>query len=65
MLFSLQNDRSPFVTFQLRVRELKDMHFLGMWSIQGLSCVPIGYLIDAYFYIDFMSNVCCNMRGLS
>jgi hypothetical protein len=25
MLFSLQNDRSPSVTFQLRVRELKDM----------------------------------------
>jgi hypothetical protein len=20
-------------------------------------CVPIGYLIDAYLYIDFMSNV--------
>jgi hypothetical protein len=25
MLFSLQNDGSPSLTFQLRVRELKDM----------------------------------------
>lgn len=29
MLFSLQNDGSPSVTFQLRVRELKDMKILN------------------------------------
>jgi hypothetical protein len=29
MLFSLQNDGSPSITFQLRVRELKDMQILN------------------------------------
>ena len=29
MLFSLQNDGSPSRTFQLRVRELKDMKILN------------------------------------
>jgi len=29
MLFLLQNDGSPSVTFQLRVRELKDMKILN------------------------------------
>jgi hypothetical protein len=29
MLFSLQNNGSPSVTFQLRVRELKDMKILS------------------------------------
>jgi hypothetical protein len=41
------------------------VHFLSMWTIQGLSCVPIGYLIDAYPYIDFMPNDCYNVRGMS
>jgi hypothetical protein len=35
-----------------------------MWSIHDPLCVPIGYLIDAYLYIDFMSNVCHNVRGM-
>lgn len=29
MLFSLQNDGSPSITFQLRVRELKDINILN------------------------------------
>ena len=35
MLFSLQNDGSPSVTFQLRVRELKDMKILNSLRRQG------------------------------
>jgi hypothetical protein len=37
----------------------------SMWSIQGLLCVPIGYLIDAYLYVNLVSIVCHNARGMS
>jgi hypothetical protein len=35
MLFSLQNDGYPSVTFQLRVRELKDMKIINSLRCLG------------------------------
>jgi hypothetical protein len=39
--------------------------FLACGLYMIFLCVPIGYLIDAYLYIGFMSNVFCNVRGMS
>jgi hypothetical protein len=54
-----------FYLYHLGVMHASVCIFFSLWSIHGLLWVPIGYLIDAYLYIDFMSNVCCNVRGTS